>query len=46
MKDKMNEYIRSQEQYHATSSFKDESRWLCERRGIEIDERYVWDCPA
>lgn len=43
MKDKVDEYIRSQEQHHATSSFQDEYRRLCEKHGIEIDERYVWD---
>ena len=42
MKDNVDEYIRSQEQHHATSSFQDEYRWLCEKHGIEIDERYVW----
>ena len=43
MKDKVDEYIRSQEQHHATSPFQDEYRRLCEKHGIEIDERYVWD---
>ena len=43
MKDKVDEYIRSQEQHHAMSSFQDEYRRLCEKHGIEIDQRYVWD---
>jgi len=43
LKDKVDEYIRSQEQHHAKRSFQDEYRALCERHGIEIDERYVWD---
>ena len=43
MKEKVDEYIRSQEQHHATSSFQDEYRRLCEKHGIEIDERYVGD---
>ena len=43
MKDKVDEYIRNQEQHHATRSFQDEYRRLCEKHGIGIDERYVWD---
>ncbi len=43
MKDKVDEYIRSQEQHHATRSFQDEYRGLCKKHGIEIDEQYVWD---
>ena len=43
VKDKVDEYIRNQKQHHATSSFQDEYRRLCEKHGIEIDERYVWD---
>ena len=34
--DKVDEYIGSQEQHHATSSFQDEYRRLCEKHGIEI----------
>ena len=36
-------YIRGQNEHHATRSFKDEFRRMCERHGIEVDERYVWD---
>ena len=43
MKDKVDETNRSQERHHATSSFQDEYRRLCEKHGIEIDQRYVWD---
>ena len=43
MKNKVDDYIRRQEQQHATRSFQDEYRQLCEKHGIEIDERYVWD---
>lgn len=43
MKDKVDEYIRHQEQHHAKRSFQDEYRQLCAKHGIEIDERYVWD---
>ncbi len=36
-------YIENQEQHHAQRNYQDELRLLCERHGIEIDERYVWD---
>ncbi len=36
-------YIASQEEHHKGMSFQDEFRKICERHGIEIDERYVWD---
>jgi REP-associated tyrosine transposase len=39
----LKEYIENQEEHHKTESFQDEFRRLCERYGVEIDERYVWD---
>ena len=36
-------YIANQAEHHKQKSFQDEYRELCERHGIEIDERYVWD---
>jgi len=36
-------YIAKQEEHHLRRSFKDEFRWICEKYGVEIDERYVWD---
>jgi len=36
-------YIADQERHHETMSYQDEFRWLCQKHGIEIDERYVWD---
>jgi REP-associated tyrosine transposase len=36
-------YIANQEQHHKKMSFQDEFRKLCERHGIDIDEKYVWD---
>jgi putative transposase len=36
-------YIEEQEEHHKTRTFQEEFRLLCERHGIEIDERYVWD---
>ncbi len=42
-RDDVDAYIRRQSEHHANLSFQDEFRKLCERHGIEIDERYVWD---
>jgi REP element-mobilizing transposase RayT len=36
-------YIAHQEEHHRRMSFQEEYRILCERHGIAIDERYVWD---
>ena len=36
-------YIEDQPQHHQKMSFQDEFRRICERHGIAIDERYVWD---
>lgn len=36
-------YIARQEEHHRRLTFQDEFRRLCERHGIAIDERYVWD---
>ena len=37
------EYIQNQESRHEQVTFQEEFRRLCEKNGIEIDERYVWD---
>ena len=37
------EYIEKQEKHHKKMTFQDEYRELCNRHGIAIDERYVWD---
>jgi hypothetical protein len=29
--------------HHKQFSFQDESRALCQRHGIALDERYAWD---
>ena len=39
----VDDYIRHQSEHHERISFQDEFRKLCERHGLEIDERYVWD---
>ena len=36
-------YIETQEEHHKKVTFKDEFRKLCEKYGLEIDERYAWD---
>jgi REP element-mobilizing transposase RayT len=36
-------YIKDQKEHHAKRSYQDEFRLLCEKHGIEIDERYVWE---
>ena len=36
-------YIENQEEHHKKLTFQEEFRKLCERHGLEIDERYVWD---
>jgi REP element-mobilizing transposase RayT len=36
-------YIGNQEEHHRRIPYQDEFRAMCERHGIEIDERYVWD---
>src|SRR5690606_41723946 len=41
--DQVDHYIHEQEEHHAKLSYQDEFRRLCQRHGIEIDERYVWD---
>jgi REP element-mobilizing transposase RayT len=36
-------YIANQEEHHRKETFQDEFRRLCQKYGVEIDERYVWD---
>lgn len=36
-------YIANQEEHHRRISFQDEYRALCQRHGVPLDERYVWD---
>lgn len=36
-------YIANQVKHHRQRSFQEEFRVLCQRHGIELDERYVWD---
>ena len=36
-------YVENQEQHHQRVSFQDEFRMFCEKHGVELDERYVWE---
>lgn len=36
-------HIANQEEHHQRVSFQDEFRNMCQRAGISLDERYVWD---
>ena len=36
-------YISTQQQHHKTMTFQEEFVRMCQRHGIEIDERYIWD---
>ena len=40
-KDKLIEYVKNQEEHHATISFLDELKELLKEHGIEYDERYL-----
>jgi putative transposase len=37
------DYIANQVEHHRQMSYQDEFRKLCERHGIELNERYAWD---
>jgi REP element-mobilizing transposase RayT len=39
----LKKYIADQEEHHQNETFQDEFRRLCEKYGVAIDERYVWD---
>ena len=36
-------YIGNQEEHHKKMTFQDEYRILCQKHGVKIDERYVWE---
>jgi REP element-mobilizing transposase RayT len=40
---RVREYVQTQEKRHQAESFQTEFRRLCEKYGVQIDERYVWD---
>ncbi len=37
------QYIRNQPEHHKKEDFQTEFRRICEKNGVAIDERYVWD---
>ena len=41
--DEVRRYIVNQEERHKRMTFQDEFRKICERHGVPIDERHVWD---
>jgi REP element-mobilizing transposase RayT len=41
--DPLREYIANQVEHHRGETFQDEFRRTCQKYGVEIDERYVWD---
>jgi REP element-mobilizing transposase RayT len=41
--DQLREYIADQEVHHRKETFQEEFRRICQKYGVEIDERYVWD---
>jgi hypothetical protein len=41
--EKVKRYIANQKDHHGPTTFQDEYRLLCQKYGVEIDERYVWD---
>jgi putative transposase len=42
-KERVQKYIRSQEEHHQQISFQDELRQILKKHGIAFDERYIWD---
>ncbi len=36
-------YIENQMEHHATISYKDEIRRICQKFGVEIDEEFMWE---
>lgn len=36
-------YITNQREHHRRTTFQDEFRQICNKYGVELDERYVWD---
>jgi putative transposase len=42
-KDRVREYILSQEIHHRQISFQDELRQILKKHGIAFDEQYIWD---
>lgn len=41
--DAVRQYIAGQEQHHATVSFQDELRRICQLYNVDLNERFAWD---
>jgi REP element-mobilizing transposase RayT len=41
--ERVREYIARQEEHHRKVTFQEEFRALCQKHGVQIDERYMWD---
>ena len=41
--DQVCRYIDNQEERHRKMSFQEELRLLCQRHGLQLDERYAWE---
>ena len=41
--DQVRQYIANQEEHHKKMTFQEEFRLLCQRHGVDLDERYAWD---
>ena len=39
----VDQYIRAQQEHHKRMTFQDEFRRICEKHGVGLEERYVWD---
>ena len=42
-RERLEAYVRNQEEHHREKTFQDEFREFLVRYGIEYDERFVWD---
>lgn len=40
---RLRKYIANQREHHRRVTYQDEFRQICQRYGIQIDERFVWD---
>ena len=41
--EQVSRYIANQKEHHKRQSYEDEFRELCQKYGVEFDERYCWD---
>ena len=41
--DDVSHYIQNQEEHHAHLSFQDELRRICDKYGVNLDDKYAWE---